>query len=134
MIKTLFKSIREYKLPSILCPVVMVGEAVMEILIPYFMTKVVGQFTAVSRGLQTALDINVILIYSSLMVLCAVFALLCGIWGGKLAAKASCGFAHNLREDMYKNLQSYSIANIDKFSTSSLITRITTDLTNVQKA
>ena len=134
MIKTLFKSIREYKLPSILCPVVMVGEAVMEILIPYFMTKVVGQFTAVSRGLQTALDINVILIYSSLMVLCAVFALLCGIWGGKLAAKASCGFAHNLREDMYNNLQSYSFANIDKFSTSSLITRITTDVTNVQNA
>ncbi len=134
MIKTLFKSIREYKLPSILCPVVMVGEAVMEILIPYFMTKVVGQFTAVSRGLQTALDINVILIYSGLMVLCAVFALLCGIWGGKLAAKASCGFAHNLREDMYNNLQSYSFANIDKFSTSSLITRITTDVTNVQNA
>ena len=73
MIKTLFKSIREYKLPSILCPVVMVGEAVMEILIPYFMTKVVGQFTAVSRGLQTALDINVILIYSGLMVLCAEY-------------------------------------------------------------
>ena len=134
MIKTLFKSIREYKLPSILCPVVMVGEAVMEILIPYFMTKVVGQFTAVSRGLQTALDINVILTYSGLMVLCAVFALLCGIWGGKLAAKASCGFAHNLREDMYNNLQSYSFANIDKFSTSSLITRITTDVTNVQNA
>ncbi len=134
MIKTLFKSIREYKLPSILCPVVMVGEAVMEILIPYFMTKVVGQFTAVSRGLQTALDLNVVLTYSGLMVLCAVFALLCGIWGGKLAAKASCGFAHNLREDMYNNLQSYSFANIDKFSTSSLITRITTDVTNVQNA
>ena len=134
MIKTLLKSVREYKLPSILCPIVMVGEAVMEILIPYFMTFIVGQFTAVAKGWQPSLDLKIILIYSSLMVVCAVFALLCGIWGGKLAAKASCGFAHNLREDMYNNLQTYSFANIDKFSTSSLITRITTDVSNVQNA
>ena len=134
MVKTLLKSVREYKLPSILCPIVMIGEAVMEILIPYFMTFIVGQFTAVARGYQSSLDLNIILIYSSLMVVCAIFALLCGIWGGKLAAKASCGFAHNLREDMYNNLQTYSFANIDKFSTSSLITRITTDVSNVQMA
>lgn len=138
MIKTLLKSVREYKVPSILCPIVMVGEAVMEILIPYFMTFIVGQFTAVSeaaeQGIILDLDLNVIIIYSSLMVVCAIFALLCGIWGGKLAAKASCGFAHNLREDMYNNLQTYSFTNIDKFSTSSLITRITTDVSNVQMA
>lgn len=139
MVKTLLKSVREYKLPSILCPIVMVGEAVMEILIPYFMTKVVGQFTAVSEliaqgNLNAKLDMGVIATYSGLMVLCALFALFCGVWGGRLAAKASCGFAHNLREDMYNKLQTYSFANIDKFSTSSLITRITTDVTNVQNA
>jgi ATP-binding cassette subfamily B multidrug efflux pump len=68
------------------------------------------------------------------MILCAVFALICGVLGGKLAAKASCGFAHNLREDMYDKLQTYSFANIDNYSASSLITRITTDVTNVQNA
>ena len=68
------------------------------------------------------------------MIVCAVFALLCGVMGGRLAAKASCGFAHNLREDMYNNLQTFSFANIDNYSTASLITRITTDVTNVQNA
>jgi len=128
MVKTLLKSVREYKTPSILCPIVMVGEAVMEIIIPFLMTRIVGQLEI------EVLDVGQIALNSSLMVVCALFALACGVWGGKLAAKASCGFAHNLREDMYNNIQSYSFANIDNYSTASLITRITTDVTNVQNA
>ena len=134
MIKTLLKSVREYKLPSILCPIVMVGEAVMEIIIPFLMTRIVGQLEMLAKAEIASLDVGQIALYSSLMVVCALFALACGVWGGKLAAKASCGFAHNLREDMYDNLQSYSFANIDNYSTASLITRITTDVTNVQNA
>ena len=134
MIKTLLKSVREYKLSSILCPLVMVGEAVMEIIIPFLMTSIVGQLEALAKGEIAQLNVKMLAINASLMILCAVFALICGVLGGKLAAKASCGFAHNLREDMYNNLQTYSFANIDNYSTSSLITRMTTDVTNVQNA
>ena len=134
MIKTLLKSVREYKVASILCPIVMVGEAVMEIIIPFLMTFIVGELENVSKGVEATVNIKTILICSVLMIVCGVFAMLCGIWGGQLGAKASCGFAHNLREDMYDRLQSYSFANIDNYSTASLITRITTDVTNVQTA
>lgn len=134
MLKTLLKSVREYKIASILTPILMVGEAVMEIIIPFFMTFIVGELENVSRELQTAVNEKVIAIYASAMVASALLALLFGVLGAKFAAKASCGFAHNLREDMYNNLQSYSFANIDKYSTSSLITRITTDVSNVQMA
>ncbi len=134
VIKTLLKSVREYKLSSILCPIVMIGEAVMEILIPFLMTYIVGQFEALAKGQIAKINVTDIAVCAVIMVLCAVFALLCGVLGGRLAAKASCGFAHNLREDMYNNLQSYSFANIDNFSTASLITRITTDVSNVQNA
>ena len=105
MIKTLLKSVREYKLSSILCPLVMVGEAVMEIIIPFLMTSIVGQLEALAKGEIAELNVKMLAINASLMILCAVFALICGVLGGKLAAKASCGFAHNLREDMYNNLQ-----------------------------
>ncbi len=138
MLKTLLKSVREYKKASILCPVVMVGEAVMEILIPYFMAEILGQFNVhldyVNNLSAVDWNLNYIITRAVIMILCATFALICGVWGGKLAAKASCGFAHNLREDMYDRLQTYSFANIDNFSTSSLITRITTDVSNVQNA
>lgn len=134
MIKTLLKSVREYKLSSILCPLVMVGEAVMEIIIPFLMTSIVGQLEALARGKISQINVGSLAINASIMILCAVFALICGVLGGKLAAKASCGFAHNLREDMYDKLQTYSFANIDNYSASSLITRITTDVTNVQNA
>lgn len=133
MVKTLLKSVREYKVPSILCPIVMVGEAVMEIAIPFLMTFIVGQLQELAEH-GTPIDITQLIICAVLMIVCALFALFCGVWGGRLAAKASCGFAHNLREDMYNNLQTYSFANIDNYSTSSLITRITTDVTNVQNA
>ena len=134
MIKTLLKSVREYKKPSILCPIVMVGEAVMEIIIPFLMTFIVRELEYLAKEETTAVDGGKIALFSSLMIVCAFLALFFGAWGGKLAAKASCGFAHNLREDMYNNLQTYSFANIDNFSTASLITRITTDVNNVQNA
>lgn len=134
MIKTLLKSVREYKKPSILCPIVMVGEAVMEIIIPFLMTFIVKELEDLATGKTDAVNGANIALFSSLMIVCAFLALLCGVWGGKLAARASCGFAHNLREDMYNNLQTYSFANIDNFSTASLITRITTDVSNVQNA
>ncbi|MCI8734849.1 MAG: ABC transporter ATP-binding protein [Clostridia bacterium] len=134
MMKTLFKSLREYKVPSILCPIVMVGEAVMEILIPYFMTFIIRELESLNKFENYVVNTNSIIIYSSAMVVCALFALFCGVWGGRLSAKAGCGFAHNLREDMYNNIQTYSFANIDNFSTASLITRITTDVQNVQNA
>lgn len=134
MIKTLLKSVREYKRASILCPFVMVGEAVMEIIIPFLMTFIVKELEDLATGKAQAADGGRIALFASLMIVCAFLALLCGAWGGKLAAKASCGFAHNLREDMYNNLQTYSFANIDNFSTASLITRITTDVNNVQNA
>ncbi|MDE5766290.1 MAG: ABC transporter ATP-binding protein/permease [Clostridia bacterium] len=133
MVKTLLKSVREYKAASILTPVLMVGEAVMEIIIPFLMTYIVGELERVAK-VGGSVNIKTIAICSSIMVVCAIFALLCGAFGSKLAAKASCGFAHNLREDMYNNLQTYSFANIDNFSTASLITRITTDVSNVQMA
>ncbi len=134
MLKTLLKSVREYKTPSILCPIVMIGEAAMEIVIPYFMTFIIAELEALSKNSAYQVNMSVIIGYSLAMIFCAVFALICGIWGGQLSAKASAGFAHNLRKDMYENLQTYSFANIDKFSTASLITRITTDVTNVQNS
>ncbi len=134
MIKTLLKSVREYKTASILTPILMVGEAAMEIIIPFFMTFIVRELENVSKGLQSSVDGKIIAIYASAMVASALLALLFGVLGAKLAAKASCGFAHNLREDLYNNLQTFSFANIDNYSTSSLITRITTDVSNVQMA
>ena len=132
MFKTLLKSVREYKMPSILCPLVMIGEAVMEILIPYFNTFIIGELENLSKLENYTVNTDVIILYSSLMVASAVFALICGVLGGKLAATASSGFARNLRQDMYDNIQTYSFANIDNYSTASLITRITTDVANVQ--
>lgn len=133
MLKTLLKSVREYKAASILTPILMVGEAIMEIIIPFLMTYIVGELEKVAKS-GGSVNIKVIAICSAIMVACAVFALVCGVLGSKLAAKASSGFAHNLREDMYNNLQTYSFANIDNYSTASLITRITTDVSNVQMA
>ena len=134
MIRTLLKSVREYKASSILCPIVMVGEAAMEIVIPYLMTFIIGELQNLSSIANYSVNTKKIIICSVLMVVCALFALFCGVMGCKLASKASCGFAHNLREDMYNNIQTYSFANIDNYSTASLITRVTTDVTNVQNA
>lgn len=132
MLKTLHKSLREYKVSSILTPLLMVGEAAMEIIIPFLMTYLIKEIKNI--GSEGGIHIGRVVLFACLMVSAAIFALLCGLLGARLSAKASCGFAHNLREDMYNNLQSFSFANIDNYSTSSLITRITTDVTNVQNA
>ena len=132
MLKTLHKSLREYKVSSILTPLLMVGEAAMEIIIPFLMTYLIKEIKNI--GSEGGIHIGRVVLFACLMVVAAIFALLCGLLGARLSAKASCGFAHNLREDMYNNLQSFSFANIDNYSTSSLITRITTDVTNVQNA
>jgi ATP-binding cassette subfamily B protein len=110
----------------------MVGEAALEIIIPFFVAQLLGEITNVRDGLDA--NMTMIIGYSIGTVLAALLSLLFGSLGGKFGAEASCGFAHNLREDMYNNLQTFSFANIDNYSTASLITRITTDVTNVQNA
>ena len=131
MVKTLLKSVKQYKTVSILTPLVMIGEAAMEIVIPFLMGFLIDEITAMAETRTFSMDI---VWYGIAMIACAAFALFCGIMGGRLASKASAGFAANLRYDMYDNIQTYSFANIDNFSTASLITRITTDVSNVQLA
>ena len=132
--KTLLKSIREYKLPSLLCPVLMACEAAMDIVIPFLMTFVIEELEKLSKNSAYQVSTTRLAVLLLVLFVCAALALLFGVTGGKFAAKASCGFAHNLREDLYSKVQSFSFANIDRFSTASLITRITTDVTNVQNA
>jgi len=133
MFKTLLKSVRQYKTRAILTPIVMIVEAVMEILIPYVMTLLVGVIENADEvtGL-TAGDFGQIAIYGAIMLALGIVSLAAGVLGGKLASEASAGFAANLRQDAYDKIQTYSFANIDQFSASSLITRLTTDVTNVQ--
>lgn len=131
MVKTLLKSVKQYKTVSVLTPLVMIGEAAMEIVIPFLMGFLIDEIYVIEA--TDAFSMNVIW-YGLAMLACAAFALFCGIMGGRLASKASAGFAANLRYDMYDNIQTYSFANIDNFSTASLITRITTDVSNVQLA
>lgn len=134
MIKTLLKSVRQYKTRAILTPIVMMVEAIMEILIPYVMTLLVGVIeSAQDQGVAlTSGDLGQIAIYGAIMLALGIVSLAAGVLGGKFASEASAGFAANLRQDAFDNIQTYSFANIDKFSTSSLITRLTTDITSVQ--
>jgi ATP-binding cassette subfamily B protein len=111
----------------------MVVEAAMEIMIPFVMSLLLGELEN-PTGAGGKVDMGVIWTYSGLMLLMAIVSMLTGVLGGALGAKASAGFAANVRSDMYKNIQNFAFANIDKFSTSSLITRLTTDVTNVQNA
>ena len=127
MIKKLMKSIREYKKDSILTPVCVAIEVVLETIIPLLMANLIddgvygGEMSLVYKiGLE--------------LILCAILSLIFGMLSGKFAAKASSGFAKNLRQDLYYKVQDFSFTNIDKFSTSSLVTRLTTDVTNVQNA
>ena len=131
MVKTLLKSVKQYKTVSILTPLVMIGEAAMEIVIPFLMKFLIDEIYVMEQSGQFSMNI---VWYGLAMLACAAFALFCGVMGGRLASKASAGFAANLRYDMYDNIQTYSFANIDNFSTASLITRITTDVSNVQLA
>lgn len=131
MIKRLLSCLRSYKKETILTILCMVVEAGMEVTIPL----IIFQFGKCVQPANDA-DPNVkgMIIWGCVMVACAVVSLLAGMLGGKFCAKASCGFAKNIREDAFKKVQQFSFANIDKFSTSSLVTRLTTDITNVQMA
>ena len=106
----------------------------MDIVIPFLMTFVIGELELLAGDPAYTVNGGRLAILMAALLVCAMLALVFGVAGGKLAAKASCGVAHNLREDLYSKIQSFSFANIDRFSTASLITRITTDVTNVQNA
>ncbi len=129
MIKTLAKSIREYKTPSILSPIFVAIEVVLECLMPL----VIMDFLEAIRESEV-LRMSTIFYYGGILIGMAVLSLATGMLSGRFAARASAGFAKNLRKDMYYAIQDYSFANIDRFSTSSLVTRQTTDVTNVQMA
>jgi len=127
MIKTLAKSVREYKLPAILTPVFVSIEVVLECIIPFIIAELVEQ-------IEGGCSLNVILKYGAVLVVMALLSLTFGVLAGMTCATASCGFAKNLRHDMFYSIQDFSFANIDKISTSSLVTRLTTDVVNVQMA
>jgi len=127
MIKTLARSIREYKKNSILTPLFVMLEVLFEVMIPFIMAGLIDQ------GIDAG-DMGVILRLGMLLLASALIALTFGALSGRNAAIASAGFARNLRQDMFYNVQNFSFSNIDKFSTSSIITRLTTDVTNVQNS
>ncbi|MBU5463591.1 ABC transporter ATP-binding protein [Anaerotignum sp. MSJ-24] len=127
MIKQLSKSIRQYKKDAILSPVFVTGEVILEVLVPTIMAMLIDN--GINKG-----DMNYIIKVGIILIICCIGSLFCGIMSGKYAAKASAGFAANLRHDMYYKVQDYSFLNIDKFSTASIVTRLTTDITNVQMA
>ncbi|MCR5323249.1 MAG: ABC transporter ATP-binding protein/permease [Lachnospiraceae bacterium] len=127
MIKRLLSYVREYKAASIATPCFMVIEVIMEMVVPLMMASLVDN--GIDKG-----DMGHILKIGGFMVIAAVIGLFGGILGGKYAAKASTGFAKNLRKGMFDRIQTFSFANIDKFSTAGLVTRLTTDVTNVQNA
>ncbi|MCD8019407.1 MAG: ABC transporter ATP-binding protein/permease [Clostridiales bacterium] len=127
MIKTLAGQIKEYKRDSILTPTFMILEVIMEMIIPLLMSSIIDD--GVEKG-----DIGHIYRIGIWMVIAAAFGLFCGIMSGKYGASASTGFAKNLRKSMFENIQTFAFSNIDKFSTASLVTRMTTDVTNLQNA
>jgi ATP-binding cassette subfamily B protein len=127
MLKTLLKSVREYKTCSILAPIFIAAEVVVECIIPFLTAKLVNQ-------IENGCDMPTIVKFGLLLALLAVVSLCCGALAGHFAATASCGFAKNLRHDLYSSVQGFSFSNIDKFSTSGLVTRLTTDVSNVQMA
>ena len=125
MIKTLSKSIREFKKPAILTPILVVGEVVLECIIPFVIANLVNE-------MQAGCGMDVIVQYGLQLIIMAVLSLILGVAAGNTCATASTGFARNLRQDMFYHIQDYSFENIDKFSVSSLVTRMTTDVMNVQ--
>lgn len=127
MIKTLAKQIREYKKDSILSPVYVAAEVILELLLPFIMASMIDD------GVEVG-NMKHIVITGLIMLVVAMLSLFCGAMCGKHAAIASTGFAKNVRKSMFDNIQNFSFANIDKFSTAGLITRMTTDVTNVQQA
>lgn len=127
MLKTLGAQVKEFKKDSIMTPIFMIFEVIMEMIIPLLMASIIDD--GVEKG-----DIRHICIVGGFMVLAALAGLFAGIMGGKCGANASAGFARNLRKAMFENIQTFSFSNIDKFSTAGLITRLTTDVSNLQNA
>ncbi len=127
MIKQLAKSIGEYKKDSLLSPAFVTGEVVMEVAIPFLMSFLIDN--GINRG-----DMGTIWKIGGVLAAAALISLICGVAAGKYAARASAGYARNLRRDMYNRVQEFSFSNIDKFSASSIVTRLTTDVTNLQNA
>ncbi len=127
MIKTLAKSIREYKRPSLLTPALVSCEVVLECIIPFLIANLVNEIKA-------GCEMQVIVRYGVTLLVMSALSLLFGAWAGATCAEASCGFARNLRHDMFYKIQDYAFENIDRFSVPSLVTRLTTDVTNVQQA
>lgn len=127
MLKTLSKQIKGFEKDSILTPICMILEVLFETFIPFLMASIIDE------GIQKK-DMNHILFVGGIMVLCAIGGLVTGFLGGKHGARASTGFARNLRRAMFENIQTFSFANIDKYSTAGLVTRLTTDVTNLQMA
>ena len=127
MNRKLFKSVREYKKQSVLAPIFVILEVLMEVLIPYQMAKIID------NGIQNG-DLSYIIKMGVILVLMAMLALLFGAMAGNYAAIAGAGYAKNLRRDIFYKIQDFSFKNIDNFSTSGLVTRLTTDITNVQMA
>ena len=125
MVKQILKSVREYKSKSLLTLIFITLEVFLDVLIPIFMTKIIDE--GINQG-----DIKSIFIIGGILVLISLFSLLFGFLAGKYSAEASAGIAKNLRHDMFFKIQDYSFANIEKFSSSSLVTRLTTDVNNVQ--
>lgn len=125
--KELLKQVKQYKKDSVLAPVYSALEVVMEVIIPFVMALLIDE--GVEKG-----NMNKIQLYGIIMIVLAMISLFAGMMAGKYAASASSGFACNLREAMYRNIQRFSFSNIDKFSTAGLVTRMTTDVTNVQNA
>lgn len=126
MLKKLAPSLKGYGIYAILTPIIIIGEVLMEVLIPRVMGKIID------NGIMGAGGVDYVVKMGGLMVVMATFSLICGALAGKFASVASMGFAKGLRKNLFEKVQSFSFANIDKFSTSSLITRMTTDVTNTQ--
>lgn len=127
MFRTLLKQVGKYKKDAVLTPVFVILEVVMEVLIPLMMAAIIDY------GLERQ-DIKTVCLLGAVMIIMAMLALFFGVWSGKLASSASSGFAMNLRQAMYEKIQTFSFSNIDKFSTAGLVTRMTTDVMNVQQA
>lgn len=149
-IKLILKSVRQYKIFAILTPLFMIGEAATECIMPFVMSILVDttslgvnegklngfsdmftKLTYINENLGLNFEVSMFTLMI-ILVCMSIFSLFCGIMGGRTAAKASCGFAANLRSDLYRKIQTFSFSNIDKFSSSSLVTRMTTDVNNVQ--
>ena len=128
-VKTLLKSVRQYKKPSLVTPVFMAIEAFCECLIPFFMAQMISESVLKQSGAMAH-----ILKHGAILLVLAACSITSGVLAGRFAATASCGFAANLRHDLFYKVQKFSFANVDKFSTSSLVTRLTTDVTNVQQS